>query len=251
MKEIFLLNPISPRRRKKGNPMKHRKRRRTTSRRRTTRRRTHRRNPVYFARRKHRRKGLKLLRSNPMRRRRHRRNPVHRRRHRRNPINLRGIGSTFKELVSKDTLTIAGGAVIGGLAASWIMSKWGPVKLVNGVPTAKTAADGFVLPGSSSQYGPLIYSVSIPLLGAAIVPFVLKNQAGKNLSRGMLIGSAVLLIQNVVNVIQGSMSKPVAGTGAYVTGGGIRTLGAPQSAIPAVRGTGANPLRQGTPFRGF
>ena len=174
-------------------------------------------------------------------------NPVgRRRRHRRNPINFSGFTSTLKELISKNTLTIAGGAVVGGLAASFVMSKWGPVKLVNGIPTAKGPAE-FVLPGSRGQYGPLIYSVAIPLIGAAVVPMLLKNQAGRDLSKGMLIGSAVLLIQNVVNLAQGAIS-PVAGTGAYVSGGRIRTLGAPQSAISPVA---ANPLAQRSSFRGF
>lgn len=223
----------SHRRRHRRNPESRRTRVRAAKAgwRKRTHRRTHRRkmrrNPVYFSRRRTRRRGYHRLRLKP--------------------ISLRGVGGSVRELLSKDTLTIAGGAVLGGLAASWIMSKWGPVKLVNGVATPKTAADGFVLPGSASKYGPLIYSVAIPLLGAAVTPIVLKGNAGKNLSRGMLIGSAVLLIQNVVNVVQSSMT-PVAGTGAYVTGGRIRTLGAPQSAIAPVS---ANPLSQRSSFRGF
>lgn len=181
---------------------------------------------------------------------RHRRrvNPIgRRRRHRRNPISFSGFSSTLKELISKNTLTIAGGAVLGGLAASWVMSKWGPVKLVNGVPTAKGPAE-FKLPGSGGQYGPLIYSVAIPLVGAAVVPMVLKSQAGRDLSKGMLIGSAVLLIQNVVNLVQNQVTPMVSGTGAYVSGGRIRTLGAPQSAIAPVS---ANPLAQRSAFKGF
>lgn len=202
------------------------------------RRRRRRRNPLYVSSRRKRRRGYRRVRLNPVGR---------RRRYRRNPVNFSGFTSTLRELVSKNTLTVAGGAVLGGLAASYVMSQWGPVKLVNGVPTVKGPADGFVLPGSRSQYGPLLYSVLIPLVGAAVTPMVLRSQAGRDLSKGMLIGSAVLLIQNVVNLVQGQFA-PVAGTGAYVTGGRIRTLGAPQSAIGAVS---ANPLAQRSAFRGF
>lgn len=227
--------------------MKSRKRRRSRARSHSRRRRTHRRNPVrrrrarnplYVSKRRRRRRGYRRVRLNP----------IGRRRHRRNPVNFSGFTSSLRELVNKNTLTIAGGAVLGGLAASAVMSRFGPVKLVNGVPTAKGPGE-FVLPGSRGQYGPLIYSVAIPLVASAVTPMVLKNQAGRDLSKGMLIGAAVLLIQNVVNLVQGSMST-VAGTGAYVTSRRIRTLGAPQSAIPS-NGVSANPLANRSAFRGF
>ena len=149
---------------------------------------------------------------------------------------------------------MAGGAVLGGLAATWVYSKYGPIKLVNNAPAVKNpATDGFILPGTigangqPTKYGPLFYSVSLPLLTAALTPMVLKGEAGRKLSTGMLYGAAVLLIQNVVNIVQTQVTAP-AGTGAYVNGGRIRTIGAPQSAISP---TGAYPLMQRSAFRGF
>lgn len=134
-------------------------------------------------------------------------------------------------------------------------SRFGPIKLVNNAPVVKNAAtDGFILPGTigangqPTKYGPLFYSVSLPLLTAALTPMLLKGEAGRKLSTGMLYGAAVLLIQNVVNIVQTQVTAAPAATGAYVNGGRIRTLGAPQSAIAPM---GANPLAQRSAFRGF
>lgn len=178
----------------------------------------------------------------------------HRRSRRRNPVGRRhkrnggGGGSnplaTAKQLVSKDTLMTAGGAVLGGLVTSFLFSRFGPTKLnAAGQPVLKSATE-FKLPGSDSRYGPMLYSLLFPVIGA----FALQKAKQPQLARGMVIGGAVLLIQNVVNIARSSMAT--AGVGSYLNAGGtIRSLPTPgYSAIKAFSGVG-NALDSGSAFR--
>src|SRR6266487_258429 len=163
---------------------------------------------------------------------------------RRNPVG-KDITSTFGDLVSKDTLTVAGGAVLGGLAASWVMSVWGPLKFD---ATTKTyvpkTADEFKLPGSGYPWGALAYGVGIPVLGAVAV-----RRFNPNLSRGMLYGGAVLLIQGLLNVVQGqtgfTITPPTSGTHAYLNPQRMRSL---PNGIAPVRGM-SGPLDNTSAFR--
>ncbi len=201
--------------------------------------------------------------SNPVKTKRRRRQTStptvkHRRRtRRRNPVaglrrgRRRGRGgmgdplATVKQLVSKDTLMVAGGAVLGGLATSFVMSRFGPVKMNAAGQVVQKAAGEFKLPGSDSKYGPLLYSLLIPVAGA----WALHKQQPK-LAQGLIIGGAVLLIQNVVNLAQGAFAPRVAGTGAYLNAGGtLRSLPTPgYSGIKAFSGSldSAGAFRQNT-----
>ncbi len=127
--------------------------------------------------------------------------------------------ATAKQLVSKDTLMVAGGAVLGGLATSFVWSRFGPTKVDSTGHVVAKAATDFKLPGSNSQYGPLLYSLLIPVAGAYAL-----RKAQPKLAQGLIIGGAVLLIQNVVAIAQSKLSvtagTAVAGTSAYLNRGG-------------------------------
>ncbi len=164
---------------------------------------------------RHRRRRLNPVKTKRKRRRRHIRPSTSHRRRRRNPIRTkrrrggrrRGGGggmrdplATAKQLVSKDTLMVAGGAVLGGLATSFVFSRFGPTKVSSTGTIVPKASGEFKLPGSESRYGPLLYSLLIPVAGAYAL-----HKAQPKLAQGMIIGGAVLLIQNVVNLAQGAL----------------------------------------------
>jgi hypothetical protein len=152
--------------------------------------------------------------------------------------------STAKQLVSKDTLMVAGGAVLGGLATSFVFSRFGPTKVSATGALVPKAAGEFKLPGSDSRYGPLLYSLLIPVAGAYAL-----HKSQPKLAQGMIIGGAVLLIQNVVNLAQGALTGGgrVAGAGSYLNAGGtLRAL--PTPGYSAVKAFG-NALNSGSAFR--
>jgi len=180
---------------------------------------------------------------------------THRRR-RRNPVGRRRRGgggggggasnplAAAKQLVSKDTLMVAGGAVLGTMVSSFILSRYGPMKLnAAGQQVAKGPTE-FKLPGSDSRYGPLLYSLLFPVVGA----YALQKAKQPQLARGMVIGGAVLLLQSVVSIARSSMAT--AGVGSYLNAGGtIRSLPTPgYSAVKAFSGVG-NALDSGSAFR--
>ena len=152
-----------------------------------------------------------------------RRNPVGRRRGGRRGSGMDPL-ATAKQLVNKDTLMVAGGAVLGGLATSFVMSRFGPVKLNAAGQVVPKAAGEFKLPGSDQKYGPMLYSLLIPVAGA----WALHRQQPK-LAQGIIIGGAVLLIQHVVSLARGAfVGGRVAGTNAYLNAGGtLRSLPSP------------------------
>ena len=142
---------------------------------------------------------------------------------------------------------VAGGAVLGGLVTSFLFSRFGPTKLnAAGQPVLKAAGE-FKLPGSDSRYGPMLYSLLFPVVGA----FALQKAKQPKLAQGMIIGGAVLLIQNVVNIARSSMAPgATAGVHSYLNAGGrISSLPTPgYSAIKAFSGVG-NALHSGSAFR--
>lgn len=234
-KFIYLLNPV-----RRG------KRRRTTKARRRLRRRYS--NPVKTRKRRHRsrRRSFKAFsfRRRTHRRHRRRRNPIFRRRRgRRNGGG--GIGSPLaaaKQLVSKDTLLTAGGAVLGGLATSYIFSRFGPTKLDATGKLVMKGTGEFKLPLSDSRFGPLVYSLLIPVVGAVAL-----RRAQPQLARGLIIGGAVLLIQNVVTYAQSMGSGSTSGVKSYLnTGGTLRAL--PTPGYSALRAFGQS-LDSGSAFR--
>ncbi len=153
--------------------------------------------------------------------------------------------STVKQLISKDTMMVAGGAVLGGLATSFVFSRFGPTKISSTGAVVPKAAGEFKLPGSDQRYGPLLYSLLIPVAGAYAL-----HKAQPKLAQGMIIGGAVLLIQNIVNLAQGAFAPRVAGTGAYLNAGGtLRSLPTPgYSGVKAFSGSldSAGAFRQNT-----
>jgi hypothetical protein len=153
--------------------------------------------------------------------------------------------STAKQLVSKDTLMVAGGAVLGGLATSFVFSRFGPTKVDStGKVVMKTAGE-FKLPGSDSQYGPLLWSLLIPVAGAYAL-----HKSQPKLAQGMIIGGAVLLIQNVVNLVQAKTGLGVSGVKSYLNAGGTIGLRAlPTPGYSAIKAFG-NALDSGAAFRG-
>lgn len=137
---------------------------------------------------------------------------------------------------------VAGGAVLGGLATTFVMSRFGPLKLApDGVTKVAKGPTEFVLPGMTSKFGPLLYAIAIPVIGA----FALRKAQPK-LSQGMVIGGAVLLIQNVMDIATKSL-RPTTGVGAYLNAGGtLRSL--PSPGYSGIRAFG-NSLDSGSAFR--
>lgn len=102
-------------------------------------------------------------------------------------------------LFSRQNLTVAGGAVLSSLTTSWVMKKFGAS-----------------LPFSGSVYGRMAYKALIPV-GAAMVV----KRWSRPLAEGMIIGGAVLVINEVVRMLMsssilGSAASPVAATGEYL-----------------------------------
>ena len=113
--------------------------------------------------------------------------------------------------------------------------------------SVRKGPEEFKLPGSDSKYGPLLYSLIVPVLGA----FALQKAKQPKLAEGMIIGGAVLLVQSLVSIAQSSMSpSATAGVHSYLNAGGtIRSLPTPgYSAIKAFSGVG-NALDSGSAFR--
>jgi hypothetical protein len=139
----------------------------------------------------------------------------------------------------------AGGAVLGGLATSFIYSRFGPTKVdATGKVVLKSAGE-FKLPGSDSRYGGLIYSLLIPVAGAWAL-----HKAQPRVAQGMIIGGAVLLIQNVVALVQAQTGLAITGTRSYLNAGGtIGLRGAlPTAGYSAIKAFG-NSLDSGSAFR--
>jgi hypothetical protein len=173
--------------------------------------------------------------------------------YRRNPV-FDPMGA-IKDLVSVDTLTLAGGAVLGGLVTSWLMSKYGPY-MVNAAGTGLVPNTGAKLPGvlnadnTPNKTVILAYGVGIPAAAS-----MLTHQFSPKLSRGLMIGAATILVQNVISMVQGASGTTVVsnggtkGPGAYLTRGTIRALPGSPPGYSAVRAFGGA-LDNSNAFRG-
>lgn len=132
------------------------------------------------------------------------------------------VGSVF----SKDTLTIAGGAIGSGLLTSIVLNRFGGM-----------------LPMSNSPIGGIFYRLAIPVGGAYVVNKFLKQ---RKLAEGMIIGGVVLALNQVINLylpqVGAAVAAPaptIAPTGEYLGAlppmnasyDATSTFGAPPSSI--------------------
>jgi len=145
----------------------------------------------------------------------------------------------IKDFISKDTLTIAGGAVLGDFVTNYLVTNFGPIK-----PDG-SANTGFVLPGLKpnaagqiSPYPVLIYAGAIPLAAS-----VLTHKFSPALAKGLMIGGATSLMKNILVLVQHNQAAAgsgagTAGTQAYLRRGTIRALPGSPPGYSAVRAFG-------------
>lgn len=141
---------------------------------------------------------------------------THRRRSRRNPLNLGGITSSFKNVLSKDLVMTAGGALAATAATGYAVNMFGPFTTVSGVRTVKSS--GFVLPFTKStsspdglnHWGVAAYSIVVGALGS----YLLKG-FNRNLAEGFAIGGLVSAVNEGITAINLGKSA-TAGTAGFV-----------------------------------
>lgn len=116
---------------------------------------------------------------------------------------------------------VAGGAVGAGLLTTYVVNRFSTN-----------------LPGAATPVGSIAYKLLIPFVGAYLV-----KRVNKDLAEGMIIGGAVLAINQAINQFAPQIPAMVAGTTAGVhgylnRGSGLRGL--PGAYLPARRnGVGA------------
>lgn len=158
-----------------------------------------------------------------------RRHAMARRHHRRRSAGSRGVSIPIgvKSVFSKDTLTIAGGAIGSGLLTSIVLNRFGTM-----------------LPMSGSPIGGIFYRLAIPVGGAYVVNKFLKQ---RKLAEGMIIGGVVLALNQVINLylpqvgaaVNATPAPAIAPTGEYLGAlppmnasyDATSTFGAPPSSI--------------------
>lgn len=99
-----------------------------------------------------------------------------------------GAGSLIKQLTSRQTLSLAGGAIGASFVTTYILSNYG----------AK-------LPGATSQYGRIFYKLAIPTAGAFLV-----KKVNRDAATGMLVGGIVMAVNDLI-ANMGSGAKTVSG----------------------------------------
>jgi len=97
-----------------------------------------------------------------------------------------GGSNPLKNLTSKDTLKVAGGAVGAGLVSEYVLAKWGDK-----------------LPGAqSSQYGQTLYRVAVPL---GVAYFV--RRWDRRVADGFIVGAAVLAINDIIRHVKNNSTS--------------------------------------------
>jgi len=86
------------------------------------------------------------------------------------------LSNPFKQIFSKQTLTVAGGAVASSFLTQFILTRYGAS-----------------LPMANQTFGRVAYKLLIPVAGAAAV-----KRFNKDLASGMLIGGAVMAINELI-----------------------------------------------------
>lgn len=136
----------------------------------------------------------------------------------------RGLMGDIKQLMDKQTLTVAGGAVASGLLSGYVLSKFGGAQ----------AAGAFSLPGSQNKYGVIAYQLLIPVGGAFLV-----KRFSPNLAKGFLLGGVIAAMQSILAI---AMPTPGAtattGTSAYLDN--MRPVGANPPGYSAIDAFGAS-----------
>lgn len=136
---------------------------------------------------------------------------------------LRGFASRqaigLKSLFSRETLTVAGGAVGATMLSSYVLLNFRSV-----------------LPFANNPIGVAIYRTGIGLGGA-----MLTQRFNRSLAQGMLIGTAVMVINDALAYVLNMTNRgPATTAGAYyrTVGGSLSTRGR-GLATPPTRGAGA------------
>ncbi len=125
------------------------------------------------------------------------------------------IGTSLASVFSQRTLLVAGGAVGAGLLTTYVVNRF--------------ASN---LPGAATPLGNIAYKLAIPIAGAFLV-----KRFNRHLAEGMIIGGAVLAINQAINTYAPQIPAAISGTGAYLNSNGMRGL--PGAYLPARRGVGA------------
>jgi len=121
-------------------------------------------------------------------------------------------------MFSRRTIMVASGAVGAGLLTTYVVNRFSAS-----------------LPWAANPIGSIAYKLLIPFAGAFVV-----KRFNKDLAEGMIIGGAVLAINQAINTYVPQVAQIVSGgptMSGYLNGNGLRGL--PGAYLPARRGTGA------------
>jgi predicted permease len=106
----------------------------------------------------------------------------------------------------------AGGAVLASIGTGYVLSKWGSS-----------------LPLATNQYGKLVYTMGIPILGAFLI-----HRKSRDLAEGMVIGGLVMSINSLMSSfnLSGVAAPATAATGRFAVAGELGRPGQPFGYYP-------------------
>jgi hypothetical protein len=109
----------------------------------------------------------------------------------------------FRSALSRPLLMKAGGAVAASFGTGWILNRWGAT-----------------LPFSQNQYGRILYTLGIPVLGAILV-----RRQSRDLAEGLVIGGLVMTINTLMQGFRtAALATPApARVGDYAVAGELGT----------------------------
>lgn len=164
-----------------------------------------------------------------------RRGGIRRRGRRRGGFRLGG-GLGLQRLLSRDTLQLAGGAVLAYIGTAQVLNMFGP--------GAKPGA--FRLPGSDKPWGLIGYGVGLPVLFAALL-----RKQFPTLAKGMFLGGAITGVTAIVAQIQQGIRGTTTGTAAYLDAPmipGVSASPVPSAGYSATQAFSASPLANTSAF---
>lgn len=113
------------------------------------------------------------------------------------------LTSSFKSALSKPLLMKAGGAVLASFGTGYILNRWGSQ-----------------LPLANNQYGRIIYTLGLPVLGAYLI-----RKKNRDIAEGLVIGGLVMTINSLMSGIKTAAVAAPATTAAVGSYGVAGELG--------------------------
>lgn len=124
----------------------------------------------------------------------------HRRRMSLSSFRAGGLLGSFKSALSRPLLMKAGGAVVASVGTGYVLNRWGAS-----------------LPLANNQYGRIVYTLGIPILGAYVI-----HRKSRDLAEGLVIGGLVMTINTLMQGFRAATAAPAA-VGSYAVAGELGT----------------------------